>query len=81
MQKLDLVGATFNNVLVTALSGTRSGKSVWTCRCNNTLIEIGGRTQTLTQWSRESGVNRTVILRRKKRGITGHSLIQKGIIK
>lgn len=50
-------------------------------RSNNTRIEIGGRTQTLTQWSRESGVNRTVILRRMKRGISGLSLIHKGIIK
>lgn len=50
-------------------------------RSNNTLIEIGGRTQTLTQWSRETGINRTVILRRMKRGFTGESLIKKGILK
>lgn len=47
-------------------------------RSNNTRIEINGRTQTMTQWSRETGVNRTVILRRMKRGLSGESLIAKG---
>jgi hypothetical protein len=50
-------------------------------RSNNTVIEIEGRTQTMTQWARESGVNRTVILRRMKRGLTGAPLIKKGILK
>jgi hypothetical protein len=50
-------------------------------RSNNNLIEIDGRTQTITQWSRETGVNRTVILRRMKKGFSGTSLIQKGILK
>lgn len=46
-------------------------------RSNNTRIEIEGRTQTLTQWSRETGVNRTVILKRIKRGLSGAALIKK----
>ena len=46
-------------------------------RSNNTRIEISGRTQTMTQWARESGVNRTVILRRMKRGLSGPALIEK----
>lgn len=46
-------------------------------RSNNTRIEIEGRTQTLTQWSRETGVNRTVILRRMKRGLSGVALIKR----
>lgn len=50
-------------------------------RKNNTRIEINGRIQNLTQWSKESGINRTVILRRLKRGITGIKLITKGIIR
>lgn len=50
-------------------------------RSNNTPIEIGGRTQNLTQWSRETGIHRTVILRRMKRGFTGEALIKKGILK
>ena len=49
-------------------------------RSNNTRIEINGRTQNLTQWAKETGVNRTVILRRMKRGISGHALIIKGSI-
>jgi hypothetical protein len=50
-------------------------------RSNNTVIEIEGRTQPMTQWARESGVNRTVILKRMKRGLTGAPLIKKGILK
>lgn len=50
-------------------------------RSNNTLIDINGCTKTITQWSRESGINRTVILRRMKRGISGEQLIYKGIIR
>ena len=46
-------------------------------RSNNTRIEIDGRTQTMTQWSRDTGVNRTVILRRMKRGLSGPALIEK----
>lgn len=46
-------------------------------RSNNTPIEIDGCTKNLTQWSREYGVNRTVIMRRLQRGITGKALIQK----
>lgn len=46
-------------------------------RSNNTRIEIDGRVQNLTQWARESGVHRTVISRRIKRGLTGASLIKK----
>ncbi len=49
-------------------------------RSNNTRIEIGGRTQNLTQWSREAGVHRTVILRRMQRGISGEALLSKGVI-
>jgi len=48
-------------------------------RSNNTPITIDGRTQNLTQWSRETGVNRTVILRRMKRGLSGAELIKKGV--
>lgn len=47
-------------------------------RSNNTRIEIDGRVQTMTQWSRETGVCRTVILRRMRRGLTGKALIKKG---
>jgi len=50
-------------------------------RSNNTLIEIDGRVQTMTQWSRETGVCRTVILRRMKRGIVGDRLVHKGVIR
>lgn len=63
------------------------GNCVWATRVeqannrsNNTVLEINGRTQTMVQWSRESGVNRTVILRRMKRGIVGESLINKGVL-
>lgn len=47
-------------------------------RSNNTRIEIDGRTQNITQWASECGVNRTVILRRMKRGLVGAQLIRKG---
>jgi hypothetical protein len=50
-------------------------------RSNNTRIEIDGRIQTLTQWSEETGVHRTVIHRRMKRGLSGSALISKGIQK
>ena len=45
-------------------------------RSNNTRIEINGRTQNLTQWAKETGLNRTVILRRMKRGLSGEALIE-----
>jgi hypothetical protein len=68
--------------------GYEPGNCVWATkieqannRSNNTVIEIEGRAQTMTQWSRESGINRTVILRRMKRGFTGASLIKKGVLK
>lgn len=68
--------------------GYEPGNCVWATRVeqannrsNNTLIEIGGRTQTITRWARESGVSRTVILNRMKRGIAGPALIHKGILK
>jgi len=68
--------------------GYEPGNCVWATkteqannRSNNTVIEIGGRAQTMAQWSRESGINRTVILRRMKRGFTGAALIQKGVLK
>ncbi len=50
-------------------------------RTNNTRIEIDGRVQNINQWSKESGVNRTVILRRLKRGVSGKQLIFKGVIR
>lgn len=68
--------------------GYAPGNCIWATKVeqannksNNTQIEIDGRTQTMTQWSGESGVNRTVILRRMQRGLTGSSLIHKGILK
>jgi hypothetical protein len=68
--------------------GYEPGNCVWATlseqannRSNNTRIEIDGRTQNLIQWSKEAGVNRTVILRRMKRGITGAALINKGVIR
>ena len=45
-------------------------------RSNNTRIEINGRTQNLTQWAKETGLNRTVILRRMQRGLSGEALIE-----
>lgn len=50
-------------------------------RSNNNLIEISGRTQTIAQWAHETGVNRTVIFRRLKRGLSGEALIHKGTTK
>lgn len=47
-------------------------------RSNNTRIEICGETKNITQWARDTGVHRTVILRRMKRGLSGTALIQKG---
>lgn len=46
-------------------------------RSNNTMIEINGVSRTMAQWSRISGVNRTVLLRRMKRGVVGERLIKK----
>lgn len=46
-------------------------------RSNNTIIEINGRKQNISQWSKETGVNRTVILRRINRGLSGEALIEK----
>lgn len=64
------------------------GNCVWATRAeqannksNNTRIEICGRVQTITQWSQETGVNRTVILRRMQRGLSGDALIHKGPLK
>lgn len=48
-------------------------------RSNNTRIEIDGRVQNLSQWAKETGVHRTVISRRIRRGMTGAALIKKGI--
>ena len=67
--------------------GYEPGNCVWATkfeqannRSNNTRIEIDGRTQNINQWAKETGVNRTVILRRMKRGISGLELITKGVI-
>lgn len=68
--------------------GYEPGNCVWATRTeqannrsNNTFIEIDGRTQTITGWSRDTGISRTVILQRMKRGISGKTLIHKGAIK
>ena len=44
---------------------------------NNTLITIGGKTQTLADWAEESGVGRATIGWRYKHGITGKALLVK----
>ena len=46
-------------------------------KSNNTRIEIDGRVQNIGQWARETGVNRTVILRRMQRGLKGLALIER----
>lgn len=46
-------------------------------RSNNSRIEIGGVTKNITEWASLTGVHRTVILRRMKRGLTGAALIEK----
>lgn len=68
--------------------GYEPGNCIWADRfeqannrSNNTLIEINGCTQNIGQWAHQSGVNRTVILRRLKRGISGEKLIYKGVLK
>ena len=51
-------------------------------QCNNLrknlLIEIDGRTQTLKQWSDESGIDEAKIRYRYKHGYTGKDLLKKG---
>lgn len=46
-------------------------------RSNNHEITIGGVTKNITKWSADTGVCRTVILRRLKRGLAGEDLIKK----
>ena len=45
---------------------------------NCVLIEINGKTQTMSQWARECGVSSSTIYRRFKAGANGLELIKKG---
>lgn len=46
-------------------------------RSNNTQITINGVTKNIQQWSADTGVCRTVILKRMRRGLSGEDLIKK----
>lgn len=46
-------------------------------RRSNRLVRINGRTRTVTQWSRETGVSRHVIAKRISRGLSGAELVEK----
>lgn len=48
-------------------------------RSNNHRIEIGGITKNINEWASLTGVHRTVILRRMKRGLSGSALIEKHV--
>lgn len=50
-------------------------------KSNNNKIEINGQIKNIGEWANETGINRTVILRRLKRGFSGEDLIKKGILK
>jgi|GEM_PF-1079572 len=46
-------------------------------RSNNHYITINGETMTMMDWSRKTGICRTVLLKRIKRGLSGEALIEK----
>jgi hypothetical protein len=62
----DMTGAVIGGLKVIRRDGHRANRPAWLCEC------VCGR---------ESGVHRTVIHRRMKRGFKGTDLIKKGILK